>query len=168
MKTITIIQPKQENNRISLGISHIEETLKKLSYEISYVEEEPGNDYRELPGVKIYVGVREESAYISWLEEQALLIYHKEEPGREGFYLNRIAPDLLLVIGGDATGALYGCLELGTRMEAEGDVPEVLAFLDAPVYKLRGPVVGLQKTKLEPPRLTYEYPITPDRFPLVL
>ena len=110
MKTITIIQPKQENNRISLGISHIEETLKKLSYEISYVEEEPGNDYRELPGVKIYVGVREESAYISWLEEQALLIYHKEEPGREGFYLNRIAPDLLLVIGGDATGALYGCL----------------------------------------------------------
>lgn len=165
MKTITIIQPKQENNRISLGISHIEETLKKLSYEISYVEEEPGNDYRELPGVKIYVGVREESAYISWLEEQALLIYHKEEPGREGFYLNRIAPDLLLVIGGDATGALYGCLELGTRMEAEGDVPEVLAFLDAPVYKLRGPVVGLQKTKLEPPRLTYEYPITPDRFP---
>lgn len=165
MKTITIIQPKQENNRISLGISHIEETLKKLSYEISYVEEEPGNDYRELPGVKIYVGIREESAYISWLEEQALLIYHKEEPGREGFYLNCIAPDLLLVIGGDATGALYGCLELGTRMEAEGDVPEVLAFLDAPVYKLRGPVVGLQKTKLEPPRLTYEYPITPDRFP---
>ena len=74
MKTITIIQPKQENNRISLGISHIEETLKKLSYEISYVEEEPGNDYRELPGVKIYVGVREESDYISWLEEQSLLI----------------------------------------------------------------------------------------------
>ena len=25
--------------------------------------------------------------------------------------------------------------------------------------------MGLQKTKLQPPRLTYEYPITPDRFP---
>lgn len=165
MKTITIIQPKQENNRISLGISHIEETLKKLSYEISYVEEEPGNDYRELPGVKIYVGVREESAYISWLEEQALLIYHKEEPGREGFLLKPYCTGSAAGDRGDATGSLYGCLELGTRMEAEGDVPEVLAFLDAPVYKLRGPVVGLQKTKLEPPRLTYEYPITPDRFP---
>ena len=31
--------------------------------------------------------------------------------------------------------------------------------------KLRGPVVPLQLTKIEPPRRTYEYPITPGRFP---
>ena len=29
----------------------------------SGVTEEPGNDYRELEGIKIYVGNREESAY---------------------------------------------------------------------------------------------------------
>ena len=62
-------------------------------------------------------------------------------------------------------GTLYGGLELAERIDREGEIPYEIAFGDAPAYKLRGPVLGLQKTKLEPPRRTYEYPITPDRFP---
>lgn len=164
MKTATIIQPKIENPRILMGITHLEKTLRSVGYDISYAEEKK-EDYRELPGIKIYVGVTGESEYLDWLEESERLIYHQKKPGMEGFYLNLIAPKLCIVAGGDFTGALYGCLELCKRIEKEGEIPGVLAFLDAPVYKLRGPVVGLQKTKLEPPRLTYEYPITPDRFP---
>ena len=165
MKQAVIIQPLIENNRIQLGISYIERALKDVGYEISGVTEEPGNDYRELEGIKIYVGNREESAYLKDLEDRGLLIYHKEIPAEEGFYLNVTAPKLCIVSGGDATGALYGCLELAERIRKEGKIPEVLAFQDAPVYRLRGPVIGLQKTKLEPPRLTYEYPVTPGRFP---
>ena len=63
MKQAVIIQPLIENNRIQLGISYIERALKDVGYEISGVTEEPGNDYRELEGIKIYVGNREESAY---------------------------------------------------------------------------------------------------------
>lgn len=164
MKTVTIIQPKIENPRILMGLTHLEKTLRSVGYDISYTEEKK-DDYRKLPGMKIYVGVTGESEYLNWLEESERLIYHQKKPGTEGFYLNLIAPKLCVVAGGDFTGALYGCLELCRRIEKEGEIPSVLAFLDAPVYKLRGSVVGLQKTKLEPPRLTYEYPITPDRFP---
>lgn len=164
-KIAAIIRPKSENQRIALGLEHLKEALRKTGYEIYYAEEEAGNDYRELPGIKIYAGVRETSEYIQDLEERALLIYHREKPETEGFYLNLIAPKLCMIVGGDATGALYGCLEMAKRIEKEGRIPRVLAFQDAPVFKLRGPVVGLQKTRLEPPRLTYEYPITPQRFP---
>lgn len=66
---------------------------------------------------------------------------------------------------GDDTGTVYGCRELAGRIAREGSLPTNLAFYDAPAFKLRGPCLGLQKTKIEPPRLTYEYPITPDRFP---
>lgn len=165
MKRATLIQPKTENPRIALGLSHMEETLKKAGYEVASISEETGRDYREIPGVKIYAGVTGTSEYLNWLEESARLIYHREKPGTEGFYLNLISPKLCVIAGGDATGTLYGCLELCERIEKEGEIPKVLAFQDQPVYKLRGPVVGLQKTKLEPPRQTYEYPITPDRFP---
>lgn len=164
MRTATIIQPETANPRIALGLSYVEKALKKTGYEVTYIEEE-ARDYREIPGVKIYAGICGTSEYINWLEESSRLIYHQEKPGKEGFYLNVIAPRLCVIVGGDATGALYGCLELAERIEKEGEVPKTLAFLDQPVYKLRGPVVGLQKTKLEPPRQTYEYPITPDRFP---
>lgn len=104
MKQAVIIQPLIENNRIQLGISYIERALKDVGYEISGVTEEPGNDYRELEGIKIYVGNREESAYLKDLEDRGLLIYHKEIPAEEGFYLNVTAPKLCIVSGGDATG----------------------------------------------------------------
>ena len=72
---------------------------------------------------------------------------------------------LTAVTGGTDTGVLYGLTELRERVEKEGHFPHEITFGDAPVFKLRGPCVGLQKTKVEPPRLTYEYPITPGRFP---
>ena len=72
---------------------------------------------------------------------------------------------LTVVSGGCETGALYGCQELAHRITIEGELPREIAFGDAPVYKLRGPAIGLQKTHIEPPRLTYEYPITPSCFP---
>ncbi|MBQ8953370.1 MAG: hypothetical protein IJ048_04595, partial [Clostridia bacterium] len=54
---------------------------------------------------------------------------------------------------------------LAQRIAAEGGLPDELLSFDAPAFTLRGPCVGLQKTTIEPPRRTYEYPITPDRFP---
>ena len=136
MKKAVMIQPAIENNRIELGITYIEKALRENGYDISVSAEEPGNDYRKQEGMKIYVGDRTSSSYIKDLEERGLLIYHREKPQAEGFYLNVIAPKLCVVSGGDATGALYGCLELAERIKKEGKIPEVLAYQDAPVYKL--------------------------------
>lgn len=169
MKKVYLILPTQDNNRIQLGYEYVEKALgqaKKESYEIVTVREEDVTNYRRLDGIKIYGGIRKDSAMIQKLEEEQVLLYHEKEPEREeGFYIATLPGQMFVIVGVDATGALYGCLELADRIKEEGQVPHEIFFGDAPALKLRGPVVGLQLTKIEPPRKTYEYPITPGRFP---
>lgn len=165
MKRVSLIREASANKRIALGLEYVCRSLEAAGYEIALYEEDKVDAYRELPGAKIYVGDRNTSRFLKHLEEEDLLLYHQPAPGDEGFYLSTVAGGLTVVSGGSDTGALYGCLELSERIDREGELPYELAFGDGPVYKLRGPVLGLQKTKLEPPRRTYEYPITPGRFP---
>ncbi len=166
MKKITLIQQKQKNNRIELGLSYIKEAVIKAGYTVELLKEEDiERDYRQIEGNLIYAGVRTESELIRKYEEEELLVYHSEVPEGEGFYIETLAGGFHVISGGSATGALYGCLEMAERIEEEGALPREIFFGDAPVMKLRGPVVGLQLMKIEPPRKTYEYPITPSRFP---
>lgn len=166
MEQVRILCHGEENVRISLGIQKIKETLRQIGYEV-VCEKLPERlaDYRLIEGKKIYVGIRGKDSFLSWLEEQELLIYHTNAPEGEGFYIESCPSELLVLSGGSDTGALYGCMELRERIQREGELPNEITYGDAPVFKLRGPAVGLQKTKVEAPRLTYEYPITPDRFP---
>lgn len=166
MKKILWIQDPTENKRISFGMEYVMKALQKAGYTIETIYG-PADflDYRKLEGDKIYVGDRMTSDFIQWLEAEELLIYHSQTPEGESFYLETCPGRLTVVAGGSDIGALYGCLELAERIAAEGELPRELAYHDGPVFKLRGPAVGLQKTKLEPPRQTYEYPITPGRFP---
>ncbi|MDY3919026.1 MAG: hypothetical protein SOZ59_08510 [Candidatus Limivivens sp.] len=166
MERITILRRQAENIRVNFAVQRLADALREAGYEIGE-EIFSGNfaDYRLIPGKKIYVGVRTEDAFLSWLEEQELLIYHTRAPQGEGFYLESCPGRLTVICGGSDTGALYGCLELIDRVKRSGELPEEITFGDAPVFRLRGPAVGLQKTRVEAPRLTYEYPITPGRFP---
>lgn len=166
MEKITVLVTQKENERILFGIRKLEQALTQTGYDVR-VEEQLGEtpDYRQIPGKKICVGVRGKDSLLSWLEEQEILIYHTEAPQGEGFYLESCPGKLIVVCGGSDTGALYGCMELAERVKESGELPEEITFGDAPVFRLRGPAVGLQKTKVEAPRLTYEYPITPRRFP---
>lgn len=83
---------------------------------------------------------------------------------REGFALARAA-GVTEISGGDDSGALYGCLELAQRVRAEKGLPAELRVSDHPVFVLRGPCIGLQKTYILPGRHVYEYPYTRDLFP---
>lgn len=166
MKKVTLIEQKQKNNRIELGLSYVKDALIKTGYEVETLEEEAiEKDYRQIEGNLIYAGVRTESELIKRYEEEERLVYHTKAPEGEGFYIETLAGGFHVISGGSTTGALYGCLELAEQIEKEGELPREIFFGDAPVMKLRGPVVGLQLTKIEPPRKTYEYPITPSRFP---
>lgn len=170
-KQVRIIREETGNKRIALALDYVEKSLRERGFEIIFAEETEKDRTmdRDFPGYSIYIGSRDTSKLIAALEEKALLLYHTQEPEGEGFYLVEIPGlRLLLVIGGTDTGALYGGLELSDRIRREDShrvVAADLSFGDAPVYKLRGPAIGLQLTKVEPPRLTYEYPITPTRFP---
>lgn len=166
MEQITIIKNETCSVRIELGIQRITEALQHAGYAVAE-EKMPENfeDYRNIPGKKLYAGVRKQDRFLQWLEENEILIFHTKEPEEEGFYIESCPARLTVISGGSETGALYGCMELKERVERMGEMPAEITFGDAPVFKLRGPAVGLQKTKVEAPRLTYEYPITPGRFP---
>lgn len=166
MKKITILYEKLENKRIAFGCERIKEALAEVGYEVCL---EAGNICLENDidrgEQRIYVGNLDEDSNLNWLQKQELLLFHTDWKRPEGFYLETCPGHLTVVCGADDTGTLYGCMELAERIKEEKRMPRELAYGDAPVYKLRGPVVGLQKTKIEPPRHTYEYPITHTRFP---
>ncbi|WP_346857743.1 hypothetical protein [uncultured Draconibacterium sp.] len=87
-----------------------------------------------------------------------------EELPKEGFVLKSNGK-IISVTGADASGELYGCLELADRITKEGKLPKKIDVTDAPEMVLRGTCVGLQKTDYLPGRHVYEYPYTPENFP---
>jgi hypothetical protein len=74
-------------------------------------------------------------------------------------------PGDLYILSSDDSGALYGSLELATRIRAGGKLPVNLNFSDKPAMILRGTCIGMQKTFILPGRKVYEYPYTPELFP---
>ncbi len=78
----------------------------------------------------------------------------------EGFRLTGSRESLTISASSD-TGLLYGCLEAIDRLNRNAP----LACEDAPVFTLRGPCIGIQKTYLLPGRKVYEYPYTRELFP---
>lgn len=167
MRKVFIVRPEGGQPRLEHGVALLEKALTTIGYEATLLtDKELPEDYRSLKEPIIYVGIREQSEWIAKLEQSDLLLYNCTAPVGEGFYLGTCAGGGMTVVsGGSATGALYGCLELRDRLLKENAIPREIAFGDAPESSLRGPALGLQKTLIEPPRLTYEYPITPERFP---
>lgn len=149
----------EDNVRLSFGAKKIEEALNKLGISSETVVRDacPGTD-------EILVCVRNGSSALSELETTERIMYQVEAPEGEAFQLETCAGGGICVIGGSYNGALYGCVELARRITAENAVPIELLHFDKPEMTLRGICVGLQKTTIEPPRRTYEYPITPARF----
>ena len=165
MKKIYLINPEIENKRISYGLDYLEKTLLSIGYEVIYMEEKEYYSIIRPDAPSVFVADRTDCDWIIERENANELLYHTEAPVGEGFYIATLSGQRFVIVGGSDTGALYGCLELAERIEKENELPRELYYGDAPVMKLRGPVLGLQLTKIEPPRNTYEYPITPGRFP---
>ena len=75
------------------------------------------------------------------------------------------------VRGNDATGVIYGCVELAERIRQAGGLEKLAAALsqqsikEAPQMVMRGTCIGLQKTVYLPGHGVYEYPYTPENFP---
>jgi hypothetical protein len=83
---------------------------------------------------------------------------------KEGFTI-KSEENIISVKGADASGVLYGCLELADRIKNTGKLPKEIDFSDQPEMVLRGTCIGLQKTDYLPGRTVYEYPYTPENFP---
>jgi hypothetical protein len=90
---------------------------------------------------------------------------HDSSVGHEGFRIDLMSNNDLVITAGDDSGALYGCLELANRIRTENKLAKLGNFSDKPAMTLRGTCVGMQKTFILPGRKVYEYPYTPQLFP---
>ena len=70
----------------------------------------------------------------------------------------------ITVTGHDATGVIYGCVELADRIRQAGSL-QIDGVEESPGMVMRGTCVGLQKTVYLPGHGVYEYPYTPENFP---
>lgn len=83
---------------------------------------------------------------------------------KEGFQI-RTQKNIIYIEGTDATGALYGAMELIDRIKDSGKLPSEINIEDSPEMVLRGACIGVQKPVYLPGRDVYEYPYTPETFP---
>ena len=81
----------------------------------------------------------------------------------EGYTLSKDKKGIL-VSGNDATGIIYGCVELAERIRQRGAL-DIDPTTESPSMVMRGTCIGLQKTVYLPGHAVYEYPYTPENFP---
>lgn len=84
---------------------------------------------------------------------------------KEGYLIKSEDSGWIKIIGKDASGALYGCVELADLVKNTGKLPFSIDKKDAPEMVLRGTCIGMQKAIYLPGRKVYEYPYTPKTFP---
>lgn len=84
---------------------------------------------------------------------------------KEGYKITR-ENNLITVVGYDASGALYGCIDLVNMLkDNDHKLPQTIDMDEKPNMVLRGACVGVQKPYYLPGRHVYEYPYTEEVFP---
>ncbi|MBI2842247.1 MAG: hypothetical protein HYX78_02490 [Armatimonadetes bacterium] len=83
---------------------------------------------------------------------------HQQASKPDGYMLRASARNVS-IIGFDAAGAMYGCLDLAKRIADTGRIPASLDISTSPAMSLRSTAIHLMKLGL------YDYPITPEEFP---
>ncbi len=82
----------------------------------------------------------------------------------EAFLIKQIGKTWI-VTGCDASGVLYGELELADRIRAAKALPAGIDDMEHPALKLRGTCIGMQKQEITYDDAEYDYPYTPQNFP---
>ncbi len=153
---VTILMSQQASDRTVFGVDKLKVALENAGYEVSIQTQENA----PTSGRHILVGELKDEIIKKALAKGDLA----KAPGQEGFAI--ISDKRKTIIGGaDASGTLYGCLELASHVQKKKMVPSDLQMVDQPEMVLRGACIGLQKTAYLPGRTVYEYPYTPENFP---
>lgn len=153
-KEVLIITDGSISERVQFGIERLSSALEMEGYTVTFTS----NQVQSKNNTSIWVGLKKDSLFSSIRAGVSTL--EKKESFRIHSSHNKT-----LISGTDASGVLYGCLELAERIAKTGSLPEDIDFSDAPEMVLRGTCIGLQKTEYLPGRTVYEYPYTPENFP---
>jgi len=159
LKPVVIVQQANASPRIKFGTDRLADALKKNGYSVTILFK--GN----IPtsGQIIVVTEKNKDLY-----HQAMRKWYFDinaNLGKEAFSLATCRQGAVLISGGDASGVLYGCLEMAERIKKEKHLPSAFGISDHPGMVLRGACIGVQKPYYLPGRGVYEYPYTPETFP---
>ncbi len=151
----TIVMAEEGNPRIAFGVEKLRQALVTIGYDVTV---QTDGD-RSVHGNRIIVGEHTDTFIREHLNGVLPV-------AKEGFrLLTEAKAGSGIIAGADATGTLYGCMELVERIKHIGEFPVNLDFSDQPEMVLRGTAIGVQKPYYLPGRTVYEYPYTPEVFP---
>ena len=115
----------------------------------------------DLPGSETIVAAQRNDRLLHPYDKQLSQFW---PDATEAFLLRRLG-NVIIVAGFDASGTLYGALDLSDRIAAAHAIPATLDYEDHPQLKLRGTAIGMQKPEITYQGAEYDYPYTPKDFP---
>lgn len=140
---VTIVTGESPSSRVVFGVEKLKSVLEENKYNVSVVTSSVEN---------------QDGFTISVIENKT------DSLAKEGYQITSDAKSVTIK-GNDASGALYGCIELGKLIKTDKKIPAGLNIDDKPEMVLRGTCIGIQKPYYLPGRHVYEYPYTPETFP---
>jgi hypothetical protein len=156
-QSVVIVTAGRQVPRIGYGIEQLVAVLTRAGYTVTI------STAATIPAGKktIIVGYAGETFIKKTATAYKILI---DSTGKEGFSIHT-ARNVILIAGADASGVLYGCMELVENVKAQRQLPVNLSVKQQPEMVLRGACIGVQKPYYLPGRTVYEYPYTPETFP---
>jgi len=156
-QNVTIVRDAN-SPRIQFGAERLSKVVSEKGYQVTFADKIP----KKTDGTLIVIG---EKGTENWKQNTTKFTLEDSKLSKkEGFQIS-IQNKVLLIEGTDATGALYGAMELADRIKVSGKLPLEINIQDSPEMVLRGSCIGMQKTTYLPGRDVYEYPYTPETFP---
>ncbi|MFV8326658.1 hypothetical protein [Flavobacterium sp. ZS1P14] len=143
--------------RIQFGAEKLSAILSKKGYSVTFSQELPKRTNSKV----IVIG---QKGTANWKQNTKSSIDDTKLTKKEGFQI-RTQKNILYIEGADATGTLYGAMELADRIQLSGKIPSDISIQDSPEMVLRGSCIGMQKPYYLEGRDVYEYPYTPETFP---
>ena len=156
---VIIAIDKTPTARIQFASEKLLASLKGAGFKVNVVRPDV------IPKTKplIVIGNIQKSHLIHDLILSGIIDIPTNESIKESFVLVS-NEDMTVVSGADDSGALYGTLELSSLIKKKGKLPEKMKISDKPLFTLRGPCIGMQKTYVLPNKGLYNYPYTPELF----
>ncbi|MGQ7855916.1 alpha-d-galacturonidase [Pedobacter sp. WC2501] len=154
-----IVISTEQHVRVRFGAERISKALAKLNYPIKIEQKDKIGSVGNI----IAIGVFSDKLFANHLPAE---VKNKiSTTKKEGYHIYTSKNGTIYIIGNDASGALYGCIELADQIKSNGKLPLQLTMSDQPEMVLRGTCIGLQKPDYLPGHDVYEYPYTPETFP---
>lgn len=154
---ITIITSQSPSVRTQFGVEKLNKVLEQNGYKVAITAKPVVTKGR----ISIVVGENTDAFVAKFSSDHGI---NNKPVSKEGFTI-KSSKNVIIINGFDASGSLYGCLELADRIKASGKIPETINVADQPEMVMRGACIGLQKTVYLPGRDVYEYPYTSENFP---